>query len=137
MDDVKVDDLIIEYVGEVIPENEMLTRLETHEKLHPNNPNFYIMELMNGWYIDARERGNMSRFINHSCDPNCQLQRVNVAGNMRWVRPQCSFNSEALFYRKRSSKFRYYSRRLRRLATFPSPSPPSPHAHQHHPTSTL
>ena len=41
------------------------------------------MELESGWYIDAREKGGLSRFINHSCDPNCQLQRTNVAGDMR------------------------------------------------------
>lgn len=41
------------------------------------------MELDNGWFIDARVRGGLSRFINHSCDPNCQLQRTNVAGDIR------------------------------------------------------
>jgi SET domain-containing protein len=27
-----------------------------------------------------RLRGNSSRFINHSCDPNCELQKWNVRG---------------------------------------------------------
>jgi hypothetical protein len=33
--------------------------------------------------LDSTKKGNIARFINHSCDPNCQLQRVNVAGVTR------------------------------------------------------
>jgi hypothetical protein len=70
-------------VGEVLTEKQIADRLTRHEKLKPNDPNFYIMALETGWYIDARDKGNLSRFINHSCAPNCQLQRVNVAGCTR------------------------------------------------------
>lgn len=80
---VKRGYLVQEYVGEIIDENMKRERLEVWSKDHPNDPNFYIMKLEPGWYIDAREKGNISRFINHSCDPNCQLIPVNVAGHMR------------------------------------------------------
>mmetsp|Transcript_39159 Transcript_39159/g.71750 ORF Transcript_39159/g.71750 Transcript_39159/m.71750 type:complete len:88 (+) Transcript_39159:222-485(+) len=46
------------------------------------------MALEPGWYctltpIDAREVDNMAKFINHSCDLNCRLVPVNVAGHIR------------------------------------------------------
>jgi len=41
---------------------------------------FYIMELDNGLYVDGKYKGSNSRFINHSCDPNCELQRWVVKG---------------------------------------------------------
>lgn len=31
--------------------------------------------------IDACAKGNLGRFINHSCDPNCRTEKVNVLGN--------------------------------------------------------
>lgn len=65
-------DFIIEYVGEVIGKCEMKKRLSATSK---NETNFYIMELSNGKYIDARKMGNISRYINSSCSPNCELQK--------------------------------------------------------------
>jgi hypothetical protein len=75
--------LVNEYVGEVIDEASMGKRLVEWNKEHPNDPNFYVMALTGGWYIDAREYANMSRFINHSCDPNCSVMTINVKGYKR------------------------------------------------------
>ena len=35
----------------------------------------YYMSLGPDQLIDATEKGNASRFINHSCDPNCETQK--------------------------------------------------------------
>lgn len=83
VDGVKRGDLIQEYDGEIIDEEAKRARLNIWDKEHPNDPNFYIMSLEPGWYIDAREKGNLSRFINHSCGPNCHLLPVNVGGHTR------------------------------------------------------
>lgn len=34
-----------------------------------------MLELDKDTVIDARYRSNESRFINHSCDPNCMTQK--------------------------------------------------------------
>ena len=83
VDGVKTGDLVQEYAGEIIDEETKEERLKAWARDHPNDPNFYIMSLQPGWYVDAREVANMARFINHSCDPNCKLFPVNVAGRMR------------------------------------------------------
>lgn len=77
---VKAGRLVIEYVGEVINEEEKERRLQHHAKFTPEDKNMYIMELGKGEYIDARFKGSVSRFINHSCDPNCHLVKWNVKG---------------------------------------------------------
>ena len=35
----------------------------------------YYMSLAPDQLIDATDKGNASRFINHSCDPNCEIQK--------------------------------------------------------------
>ena len=76
-------DLILEYIGDVIDEKEKEARLLEWERDHPNDPNFYIMSLKDQWYVDARKNANLSRFINHSCDPNCILMQIIVNGYVR------------------------------------------------------
>jgi hypothetical protein len=76
-------DLLQEYVGDVIDEKMKEQRLSDWAKEHPNDPNFYVMALAPGWFIDARHEANLSRFINHSCDPNCILLPINVGGHIR------------------------------------------------------
>ncbi|KAF1330171.1 Histone-lysine n-methyltransferase, partial [Globisporangium splendens] len=77
---VKAGRLVIEYVGEVINEEEKERRLQDHAKNTPEDKNMYIMELEKGVYIDARFKGSVSRYINHSCDPNCHLLKWRVKG---------------------------------------------------------
>jgi SET domain-containing protein len=59
---------LIEYVGEVISMAEAIAR-HPHD---PNNPDHtFYFHLDDGWVIDALHGGNASKWINHSCRPNC------------------------------------------------------------------
>lgn len=65
---------IVEYVGEVVDADEMATRQEKYTR--NNHKHHYMMSLRNGAVIDATTYGNYSRFVNHSCDPNAETQKV-------------------------------------------------------------
>ncbi|KAH7981762.1 hypothetical protein HPB52_001072 [Rhipicephalus sanguineus] len=74
-------DFVMEYVGELIDEEECERRLA---ELHMENiQNFYFLTLEKDRIIDAGPKGNMSRFINHSCEPNCETQKWTVNGDTR------------------------------------------------------
>jgi SET domain-containing protein len=63
----------VEYTGEVIPEKDRWERMMTARKR--GAVHFYIMELSKGMYIDAEHFGSNARFMNSSCDPNCETQK--------------------------------------------------------------
>lgn len=67
--------LIIEYVGELVTEEEFQSRISSKQ-----TQNFYFMKYAKKLYIDAELKGNMSRFMNHSCKPNCQPRVIKVKG---------------------------------------------------------
>ncbi|CAO1412083.1 unnamed protein product [Diamesa serratosioi] len=74
-------DFIIEYVGELMNATEFNQRLT--QKLANFNKNFYFMSLTKNLYIDAEFYGNMARFFNHSCEPNCEARKIIIDGNTR------------------------------------------------------
>jgi len=45
--------------------------------------NFYYMSMDTARMIDAGPKGNVARFMNHSCDPNCETQKWTVNGDTR------------------------------------------------------
>lgn len=60
---------VIEYVGEIISMAEAVAR-HPHDSSDPNHT-FYF-QLDDGRVIDAVRDGNASKWINHSCKPNCE-----------------------------------------------------------------
>uniref|UniRef100_M4B453 Histone-lysine N-methyltransferase n=1 Tax=Hyaloperonospora arabidopsidis (strain Emoy2) TaxID=559515 RepID=M4B453_HYAAE len=70
---IRSGEFIIEYVGEVIDDEECERRMIRYRD--NGEVNFYMMELEKNTVIDAKYRSNESRFINHSCDPNSVTQK--------------------------------------------------------------
>jgi serine/threonine protein kinase len=80
-EDVDVGDMILEYVGRAVPQKQ----LAKYFRRYQHDRRLYIMSLGDGIYIDARSKGGLARYINHSCEPNCQVQRWKVKGVLRAV----------------------------------------------------
>uniref|UniRef100_A0A8B9RJ03 Histone-lysine N-methyltransferase NSD3 n=1 Tax=Astyanax mexicanus TaxID=7994 RepID=A0A8B9RJ03_ASTMX len=79
--DLKKGDFIMEYVGELIDLEECRQRISHANKNHITN--FYMLTLTKDRVIDAGPKGNLSRFMNHSCSPNCETQKWTVNGDIR------------------------------------------------------
>ncbi|XP_077231882.1 histone-lysine N-methyltransferase, partial [Tasmannia lanceolata] len=71
---------LIEYVGEVLD----LHAYEDRQKDYASRgqKHFYFMTLNGSEVIDACAKGNLGRFINHSCDPNCRTEKWMVNGEV-------------------------------------------------------
>jgi len=66
--DIKKGTDIMQYTGEKIPKAESKRRLA--------EGNAYIVELNDRWDIDGSTLDNLARYINHSCDPNCFVEKT-------------------------------------------------------------
>ena len=74
LQDLAEGETLIEYVGEVISWDEAQDR-HPHDPKDPNHT-FYF-HVNEDRVIDALHGGNSSRWINHSCNPNCEADEEN------------------------------------------------------------
>ena len=70
---------IIDYAGEKISNQESLKR----ERRYIRNGHIWCFKLTNRMVIDAGVGGNIARFVNHSCRPNCY---VDIKKGVIWIR---------------------------------------------------
>ena len=71
---------IMEYVGEVVTDKEFKKRMSSEYK---NDNHHYCMHFGEGLVIDGHRMGGECRFVNHSCQPNCEMQKWYVNGVYR------------------------------------------------------
>jgi len=74
VDDLAEGETLIEYKGEVISWKEALRR-HPHDPTQPNHTFYFHID--DGRVIDGNVNGNAARWINHSCEPNCEADEVN------------------------------------------------------------
>lgn len=79
--ELKPNDFIFEYIGEVIGENAFRKRMQNYDE--EGIKHFYFMSLTKGEFVDATKRGNLGRFCNHSCNPNCYVDKWVVGDKLR------------------------------------------------------
>lgn len=71
--DLAEGETLIEYKGEVINWKEALRR-HPHDPSQPNHTFYFHID--DGRVIDGNVKGNDARWINHSCEPNCEADEV-------------------------------------------------------------
>lgn len=79
--DIPANSFIIEYTGEVLPISTFVKRTKIYES--EGYTHFYVMTLKQDEVIDATKRAGIARFFNHSCNPNCVLQKWVVGKQLR------------------------------------------------------
>lgn len=80
--DIEKHTMIIEYIGEII-RNELS---EYREKLYDQqNRGVYMFRITPDYVIDATMAGGPARYINHSCDPNCVAETLNIDKDVKIV----------------------------------------------------
>ena len=70
---------IIDYAGEKISNQESLKR----ERRYIRNLHIWCFKLTNRTVIDAGVGGNVARYVNHSCEPNCY---IDIKKGIIWIR---------------------------------------------------
>jgi SET domain-containing protein len=70
---------IIDYAGEKITAKESRPR----EERYLSKGHIWCFTINRRWVRDAAVGGNVARFINHACKPNCYAQ---IVGDTIWIR---------------------------------------------------
>jgi uncharacterized protein len=72
------DTRIVEYKGELVSQGEASDRELRYLPRH----RIWIFEINTRWARDAAFGGNIARYINHACHPNCY---VDIVGHTIWI----------------------------------------------------
>ena len=82
---IKKDEQVIQYIGDKVTKKEGDKRADIQLKKAEKNKKtgmVYVFELNKKYDIDGGVLRNHARFINHSCDPNCEVE---ISKNEIWI----------------------------------------------------
>jgi SET domain-containing protein len=75
---IAADSRIAEYKGELVSQAEAWRR----ELRYLSRQRIWIFNINHRWARDAAVGGNIARYINHACHPNCY---IDIAGHTIWI----------------------------------------------------
>lgn len=76
---IEEDTCIVAYKGELISHAEAYRREQRYLPRH----RIWLFTVNSRWMRDAARGGNIARYINHACHPNCY---VDIVGQTIWIR---------------------------------------------------
>ena len=77
---IAMDTRIIDYAGDLIRNDE---ECDAREEAYRALGELWVFRVNRAWSRDANVGGNIARFINHSCDPNCYFE---IVDKTIWIR---------------------------------------------------
>jgi len=80
---IGADEMVIEYVGAVVRPLLSDIREKRYEKQGIGSSYLFRIDLE--YVVDATKCGNLARFVNHSCDPNCYAKIIKIDGQSKIV----------------------------------------------------
>ncbi|XP_037076311.1 histone-lysine N-methyltransferase SETD1-like [Pollicipes pollicipes] len=83
LEPIAADEMVIEYVGQHVRQSVADQRELVYERQGIGSS--YLFRIDRDNIIDATKCGNLARFINHSCTPNCYAKIVSVEGQKKIV----------------------------------------------------
>uniref|UniRef100_A0A671RMS5 Histone-lysine N-methyltransferase SETD1B-A-like n=1 Tax=Sinocyclocheilus anshuiensis TaxID=1608454 RepID=A0A671RMS5_9TELE len=80
---IAADEMIIEYVGQTI--RQVIADMREMRYENEGIGSSYLFRVDQDTIIDATKYGNLARFINHSCNPNCYAKIITVEAQKKIV----------------------------------------------------
>ncbi|XP_053671104.1 histone-lysine N-methyltransferase SETD1 [Anopheles nili] len=83
MEPIAADEMVIEYVGQMVRPSVADLRETKYEAIGIGSS--YLFRIDMETIIDATKCGNLARFINHSCNPNCYAKVITIESEKKIV----------------------------------------------------
>ncbi|XP_073999250.1 SET domain containing 1 isoform X1 [Rhodnius prolixus] len=98
MEPIAADEMVIEYVGQMI--RPVVADLRERQYEATGIGSSYLFRIDLETIIDATKCGNLARFINHSCNPNCYAKIITIDSQKKIViysKQQINVNEEITY----------------------------------------